>query len=560
MPLSKEQGEAVWLKRWPAWLEKAHAKHDGKYTYPSPTRDESGKVKVVCSEHGEFWQLPAKHVFGQGCGKCSGRGADRKQALERAYPEWDWSGVAIPETTKEMFTFHCTQHGPQESSVNRLLTKPGTSPCPRCSRLAGAYRVSPETWEQRITEQWGDGVTLDLDSVEAGRDKARFTCKAHGLFTSILADVANGHGCPSCGRSQAGEACRTGFDDFRALARLNHGDRYTYHPDTYTVTAEKTKITCKGHGDFWQIARNHTSPILQAGCPKCSMNVSKGEEQVAEYLRSLGLVVQERVRPLKTWELDILLPELNVAVEYCGIYWHGDRFKEAMYHQEKQQKVAATGIRLITVFCDEWRGSRAKVEAQLRSLVGRSHKVGARQCSLVKLPWLQAKAFLDEFHLQNAGRPAAHCYGLVKDGLLLEVATWGTDRFSESGDAELLRLCTRADYTVSGGLSRLISAFKADTGAQKLLTYADLRWGEGAGYGKVGFKRVGTTPPGYFWAKGLNRWSRVRFQKHKLEKLLEVFDPKKSETENCIANGYWKVYDCGHAKWQLDVSGGTINL
>ena len=40
--------------------------------------------------------------------------------------------------------------------------------------------------------------------------------------------------------------------------------------------------------------------------------------------------------------------------------------------------------------------------------------------------------------------------------------------------------------------------------------------------------------------------SRIKYQKHKLGKLLEIFDPAKSEIENMKLNGYHRIFDCSN--------------
>jgi len=44
-------------------------------------------------------------------------------------------------------------------------------------------------------------------------------------------------------------------------------------------------------------------------------------------------------------------------------------------------------------------------------------------------------------------------------------------------------------------------------------------------------------------------WSRNKFQKHKLEKQLDSFDPVKTEWENMKDNGYDRFWDCGNKVW-----------
>lgn len=38
--------------------------------------------------------------------------------------------------------------------------------------------------------------------------------------------------------------------------------------------------------------------------------------------------------------------------------------------------------------------------------------------------------------------------------------------------------------------------------------------------------------------------------KHNLKKVLPNFSPELTEEENCRANGYTKVFNCGMTKWK----------
>ena len=54
---------------------------------------------------------------------------------------------------------------------------------------------------------------------------------------------------------------------FIEKARAKHGDRYDYSKTVYTRARDRVIITCKEHGDFEQVAANHTRGN---GCAKCS--------------------------------------------------------------------------------------------------------------------------------------------------------------------------------------------------------------------------------------------------------------------------------------------------
>lgn len=55
--------------------------------------------------------------------------------------------------------------------------------------------------------------------------------------------------------------------NFVKLARIVHGDKYSYDKSVYTKAKEKVIITCPIHGDFEQRPQDHV--LKECGCPKC---------------------------------------------------------------------------------------------------------------------------------------------------------------------------------------------------------------------------------------------------------------------------------------------------
>ena len=53
------------------FIKKAMEVHGERYDYSKVVYTKAhNKVCIICPEHGEFWQTPAKHLLGQGCSKC----------------------------------------------------------------------------------------------------------------------------------------------------------------------------------------------------------------------------------------------------------------------------------------------------------------------------------------------------------------------------------------------------------------------------------------------------------------------------------------------------------
>jgi len=56
-----------------SFIQKARWEHGDKYGYERVNyRGYKERVEIVCNEHGSFWQMPRRHVFGRGCAGCGG--------------------------------------------------------------------------------------------------------------------------------------------------------------------------------------------------------------------------------------------------------------------------------------------------------------------------------------------------------------------------------------------------------------------------------------------------------------------------------------------------------
>ena len=71
------------------FLELAQNKHKSKYNYSKMEYiNYSTPIKIICPEHGEFWQTPANHLYGQGCPKCRLVGQTRLyNRLKQQFPQ-----------------------------------------------------------------------------------------------------------------------------------------------------------------------------------------------------------------------------------------------------------------------------------------------------------------------------------------------------------------------------------------------------------------------------------------------------------------------------------------
>lgn len=290
----------------------------------------------------------------------------------------------------------------------------------------------------------------------------------------------------------------------------------------------------------------------QVVCPKCSFynGSSRKEKEVLSYVQSIysGTVIENTRSVIAPKELDIYIPDKNLAIEFNGAYWHSSAQKPKDYHLQKTLACHEKDILLIHIFEWEWLNKKDICQALIRSALGlNSRRIGARKCEIFEISSETYRMFLEEFHLQGPVNSSLR-FGLFHDGELLAVAGWGKSRFKQ-GEMELHRFCIKGGVSIPGALSMLCTHSGLDT----FISYVDLAHYSGAGYLKAGFKEAGMSTPGYRWCRGFEVLSRLQTQKHRLPELLgEDFDPELTEAENMKLAGWTPAFDCGNLKmiWQ----------
>ena len=275
--------------------------------------------------------------------------------------------------------------------------------------------------------------------------------------------------------------------------------------------------------------------------------VSSEENELYEYIASRyrGEIVRNDRTILNGQEIDIYLPELNLAFEFDGLYWHNEVSKPAKYHLNKTNGCEAKGIQLIHIFEDDWNYKTDIVKSRINNLLSLNDVIFARKCDIREVSYAESELFLNGNHIQG-NCMSTYRYGLYYNDELVSLMTFGKSRFAD--EFELLRFCNRLNTNVVGGASRLFKHFiRNNPQIKKITSYADRCWSRGSLYEHLGFERVSVTAPSYYYVVDNMRRNRINFQKHKLVK--EGFDPDKSEHEIMLERKIYRIYDCGTLKY-----------
>ena len=212
-------------------------------------------------------------------------------------------------------------------------------------------------------------------------------------------------------------------------------------------------------------------------------------------------------------------------------------------------------IRLIHIFEDECVYNKNIVKAKLKHIIGKSNEksIYARNCVVKVID--DCKLFLNENHIQG-DCPSSIKLGAYYNNLLVAVMTFGKKRKSlgyinkDKNEYELIRFAT--NQRIVGIAGKLLKHFIKNYNPYKIITYADKRYSVGNLYEVLGFIKIKDTKPNYWYFECGNdiRWHRYGFAKHTLSKKLKSYDMSLSEWDNMKNNGYDRIWDCGHVKYE----------
>jgi len=238
-------------------------------------------------------------------------------------------------------------------------------------------------------------------------------------------------------------------------------------------------------------------------------------------------------------EIDLLNRDHKISIEFNGLYWHKDIQQRDI---DKANAMRDSGYQhIILDETDLWLNKLPKI-ADMISL-NKIH-LYARQCKIKEIDSKTAKSFNDSYHLQgHAGAPIR--YGLFHNNMLIQVMTFGKPRYDKQHDYELIRLCTKHGYTITGGAEKLFKHFRKIHSNPSVISYSDFKYFSGDVYNRLGMNFVRLNPYGYVWFKDGIVLKRYQTMKHKLNDLLDNFDPNFSEAWNMENNKYIKIPDLG---------------
>ncbi len=587
------------------FIAKAREVHGDKYSYEKTVYTGCTKPLIVtCSLHGDFKITPHKHISGkQGCPECGKlvRAAKKNKGalfVERAKAihgdKYDYSLVNY-KTCKDPVEIICNKCGKHflQTPDNHINTKKG---CPVCGKERSKeklvargkerrgkpnlrHRSSTEEFLKKVFNKFPQNRDLfDYSHVKytTCEEKVEIHCKVCGyVMHQKPSDHLQGKGCKRCAGMATSAKKVPSFQEVAERAKAVHGDKYEYFEDSYVNASTPMKIRHKECGNiFMQRPEFHYGK--GQGCPRCCHNQSTGEKDVLSFIKGIySGVVEENAWVLenfkypskKKMELDIYLPELKLAVEYNGVFWHSVDRKGKGYHIQKRKACEQQGIRMLSIWECDWHDSRKRpiIERYLKNALGVKDEktVYARKCTIKDVDNKTYRDFMDKNHIQGYATAKEVKKGLfTADGELVACMSFKILKNKDQKVTpfvmwDMVRYATSCN--VPGGRSKLFKHIQKEFKMDHVQSFLDRDYFTGVSYKEEdGWVLAEDDQVSIsFWSYRGGRMSRQAWWKSNIPETLKrlgldesLYDPEKTQEWNAKNAGCHILENSGNSRFE----------
>lgn len=538
-----------------------HPSRNGTMLPTQYTAKSSKRIVWLCALNHE-WESSIANRQTTGCPYCAGTKVwagfnDLATQNPELASEWDAvKNTTTPDSVSisshQKIWWKCKlNHSYHATVANRTA---GTA-CPICAgnKVLQAYNSLTITHSNLVTE-WHPTKNKNLvpDDFSAGSDQKVWwignQC-GHEWYSKINKRVY-GSACPIC----LNRTIISGLNDFSTLhpRLMDEWDwsRNELSPRTLPpYSNQKVWWKCsKGHE--WRCSINNRAGS-GTNCPTCGLHgSSKAENELYNVLIEMGVTVKQHDRTLiAPYELDLVLPDHNIAIEYNGLYWHSEMTNtDRKYHFNKWSKAKNAGIQLIQIWEDDWLNNKKLILASLKhklKITDSKKKVFARKTTIAKASTAVAQVFLTENHIQGFSS-GTHYIGLYDNGTLCALAVF---RKEAQETYNIIRYAT--SVPVVGGFTKLLKFVEKQYQPKAFITFADHCISNGKLYEDNGFFADKEIKPDYMYiVKGERKHKfGYRLDKFKNDPNL-LWEPGLTEKELAILNGYSRIWDAGKTRYK----------
>lgn len=262
-------------------------------------------------------------------------------------------------------------------------------------------------------------------------------------------------------------------------------------------------------------------------CPKCDSAYTDIEYAIINFLATKNIPCKLRDRKtIPNRELDVYLPEKNLAIELNGLYYHSEKkLDDINYHIKKTKSCRSKNIDLIQIFADEIYYKKQLCISKIKNILGINRKISASECTIK--PIEICTNFLTKYTFRGE-LPAKTKFGAFYKNNLVGVMTFDKNT--------ICQFATPFSFEITGLFDAFVRKYAKDCLQPEIHYFADIRWEPQLT--KQNFQLIDIDCPKCWGTKNF----LTRFEVTEEESSL-LFEDREL--------GYTRLWDCGYSHFKF---------
>lgn len=280
------------------------------------------------------------------------------------------------------------KHEWQTSVNNRTSLKHN---CPYCCNQKLETGVNDITIvAPKYAEEWDYDLNEILPNqafISTTRYWWKCTICEHSWNNSVSARLSHNNNCPKCAKVELAQTLRNhSINKFGSLLDERPDIAIEWDYEKNDLTPDLVSVE-SSHSVFWKCKKCNfkwktsvSCRVLgQSNCRTCFGSKSFKEQEFIDFVRTCTNyeVLNNDREIIKPKELDVIIPELKIAIEFNGNYWHSDEkllrnngLTAEETHLIKVRLCEEADYSLFFVWEDDWDEKTDKVKKAVANLLG----------------------------------------------------------------------------------------------------------------------------------------------------------------------------------------------
>lgn len=264
------------------------------------------------------------------------------------------------------------------------------------------------------------------------------------------------------------------------------------------------------------------------------------EHMFSKFLDSEGIEYRNnrsiKLKEGQKYRADFILDDYKLIIECDGLKAHCDSyfsFKGKQYHKKKKEFYDNQGFVSMFFREDEINNKFSIVRSMIMNKIGKcENRIFARKCNIEKVSKKESDKFLNDNHLMGKGH--GRSYGLYHEKKLVSMIQVKWKKKNKT--LEISRFCSKLNHSVIGGWSKLLKHVQDIESPDRIITFVDRRYGSGEYLKNLGWT-LESSNLSFMWTDGHKSYHRMKFRGNQ-----------------GYENNLSKIWDCGQAKYSIEVS------